>query len=72
VINSDGSGGRRLGRGDHLSWSPAGTEVAVGLYYGREEEGALIWAWNADRSGGRRIWPRDGGCQCRAPTWLPD
>ena len=72
VVNSDGSGLRRLTRGPGLdrtaSWSPDGRRLVFhrSLLTGGAKGGA-IWVMNADGSGQRRLtegfWP---------PSWSPD
>lgn len=75
AIDVDGNGERLLGLGADPSWSPDGEHIVFELQERRpavlEAGESAIWIMKADGTDRRRLWPREGLCDCSWPAWSP-
>jgi TolB protein len=69
VINPDGTGARRLARGDDPAWSPDGRRIAFSRYLGGVSLGE-VFVMNSDGSDQHRLLARK--YESQHPTWSPD
>jgi Tol biopolymer transport system component len=73
VMNADGSGRRRITRGEQPVWSPGGREVVVGRYYANRDTTKLFVVDVRTRA--ERAIPQPH-CRCavtdESPSWSPD
>ena len=73
VMNADGTGRRRVTRGEQPVWSPDGRKVVVGRYYPNRDTNKLFIV--DVRSRAERVVPQPH-CRCSvddgSPTWSPD
>ena len=71
VMRADGSGQRRLARGDGPAWSPDGRRIAFEV--GVNEYPSLIYVVDVDGSGLRRLTRREQAYDRHSsPVWSPD
>lgn len=69
VMRPDGSGARRLARGDDPAWSPDSRRIAFSRYLGGVSQGE-VFVMNSDGTGQHRLVSKN--YESLHPTWSPD